>query len=161
MKEDSELKWDEKNKELYWFGHMTEKQRDSFLAMSKDAKYRKSIQKFFDRTQPRQLDAPWVFAGSNFFKDETSGKELYLAEGGDLICVANFSSATIDLAVESSATGECNLMWEAWSDRIPPVGTEVLLELVPELEAKPAAKPSTKPTASSNEKPAEKTDKSK
>ena len=157
LKEDSELKWDEKNKELYWFGHMTEKQRDSFLAMSKDAKYRKSIQKFFDRTQPRQLDAPWVFAGSNFFKDETSGKELYLAEGGDLICVANFSSATIDLAVESSATGESNLMWEAWTDRLPPVGTEVLLELVPELDKKPNAKPAVL----AKEKPAEKTDKPK
>ena len=36
LKEDSELKWDEKNKELYWFGHMSEKQRDSFLAMSKE-----------------------------------------------------------------------------------------------------------------------------
>ena len=132
---------------------MTEKQRDSFLAMSKDAKYRKSIQKFFDRTQPRQLDAPWVFAGSGFFVDEANGTKSYLAEGGDLICVANFSSAMLDLAVQSSATGESNLMWEAWSDRIPPVGTEVLLELVPELDEKPVAKPT--------EKPAEKTDKPK
>lgn len=153
LKEDSELKWDEKNKELYWFGHMTEKQRDTFLAMSKDAKYRKAIQKFFDRTQPRQLDAPWVFAGSGFFVDEANGTKSYLAEGGDLICVANFASAMLDLAVESTATGESNLMWEAWSDRIPPVGTEVLLELVPELDEKPATKPT--------EKPAEKTDKPK
>ena len=157
LKEDSELKWDEKNKELYWFGHMTEKQRDTFLAMSKDAKYRKSIQKFFDRTQPRQLEAPWVFAGSGWFKDESTGKELYLAEGGDLICVANFASAMLDLAVESSASGETNLMWEAWSDRIPPVGTEVLLELVPELDDKAAGKPAATPP----EKPVEKADKSK
>ncbi len=152
LKEDSELKWDEKNKELYWFGHMTEKQRDSFLAMSKDAKYRKAIQKFFDRTQPRQLDAPWVFAGSGFFVDEANGTKSYLAEGGDLICVANFASAMLDLAVQSSATGESNLMWEAWSDRIPPVGTEVLLELVPEFDEKPVDK---------SAKPAEKSGKSK
>ena len=149
LKEDSELKWDEKNKELYWFGHMSEKQRDSFLAMSKDAKYRKAIQKFFDRTQPKQLDAPWVFTGSGFFVDEANGTKSYLAEGGDLICVANFASAMLDLAVQSSASGESNLMWETWADRIPPVGTEILLELVPEPDEKPAGKPA---------KPAEKSD---
>ncbi len=149
LKEDSELKWDEKNKELYWFGHMSEKQRDSFLAMSKDAKYRKAIQKFFDRTQPKQLDAPWVFTGSGFFVDEANGTKSYLAEGGDLICVANFASAMLDLAVQSSASGESNLMWETWADRIPPVGTEILLELVPEPDEKPADKP-TKPTEKSD-----------
>ena len=152
LKEGSELKWDEKNKELYWYGHMSEKQRDSFLAMSKDAKYRKAIQRFFVRTQPHELDAPWVFAGSGFFVDESNGTKSYLAEGGDLICVANFASAVLDLAIQSSATGESNLMWEAWTDRIPPVGTEVLLELVPEFEEKPADK---------SAKPAEKSDKPK
>ena len=140
LKEDSELKWDEKNKELYWFGHMSEKQRDSFLAMSKDEKYRKSIKKFFDLTQPRQLDSPWVFAGSGFYLDEANGTKSYLAKGGDVICVANFPSAMLDLAVKSSSEGENNLMWEAWSDRIPPRDTEVLLELVPEFDEKPAAK---------------------
>ena len=159
LKEDSELKWDEKNKELYWFGHMTEKQRDSFLAMSKDAKYHKAIQKFFDRTQPRQLDAPWVFTGSGFYVDEASGTKSYLAEGGDVICVANFASAMVDLAVKSSASGESNLMWESWADRIPPVGTEVLLELVPEQEEKPAETP-TKP-AETPTKPVEKSSKPK
>ena len=152
LKEGSELKWDEKNNELYWYGHMSEKQRDSFLAMSKDAKYRKAIQRFFVRTQPHELDAPWVFAGSGFFVDESNGTKSYLAEGGDLICVANFASAVLDLAIQSSATGESNLMWEAWTDRIPPVGTEVLLELVPEFEEKPADK---------SAKPAEKSDKPK
>ena len=151
LKEGSELKWDEKNKELYWYGHMSEKQRDVFLAMSKDAKYRKAIQKFYVRTQPHELEDPWVFAGSGFFVDEANGTKSYLAEGGDLICVANFSSATLDLAAKSSATGESNLMWEAWTDRIPPVGTEVLLELVPELDEKPAEKPS-KPVKPDNSK---------
>lgn len=146
LQEGLDLKWDDKNKELYWYGHMSEKQRDTYLAMSKDAKYRKAIQKFFDRTQPRPLDSPWVFAGSGFFVDETSGTKSYLAEGGDVICVANFASAMLDLAVKSSATGESNLMWEAWTDRIPPTGTEVLLELVPELDDKPAKPDAKKPT---------------
>lgn len=152
LKEDSDLKWDEKNKELYWFGHMSEKQRDSFLALSKDEKYRKAIRKFFDLTQPKPLDAPWVFAGSGFFVDEASGTKSYLAEGGDVICVANFASAMIDLSAKSSATGEANLLWEAWTERIPPTGTNVLLELVPELDEKPADNPA---------KPAEKADKPK
>jgi hypothetical protein len=138
LQEGQDLKWDEKNKELYWFGHMSEKQRDTYLAMSKDAKYRKAIQKFFDLTQPRQLDSPWVFAGSGFYVDEASGTKSYLAEGGDLICVANFPSAMLDLSAKSSSQGESNLMWEAWSDRIPPKDTEVLLELVPVLDEKPA-----------------------
>ena len=150
LKEDSELKWDDKNKEIYWFGHMSEKQRDSFLLMSKDEKYRKAIRKFHDLTQPRQLDAPWVFAGSGFYVDEANGTKSYLAEGGDVICVANFPSATLDLAVKSSADGENNLLWEAWTDRIPPKDTEVLLELVPEFDEKPAEKP-TKPTEKSEQ----------
>ncbi len=152
LKEDSELKWDEKNKELYWFGHMSEKQRDSFWAMSKDEKYRKAIKKFFDLTQPRQLDSPWVFAGSGFYVDEATGTKSYLAEGGDVICVANFPSAMLDLAVKSSSEGETNLMWEAWSDRIPPRGTEVLLELVPEFDEKPADKPAKPPEKSGKPK---------
>ena len=136
LKEGSELKWDEKNKELYWFGHMTEKQRNEFMALSKNEKYRASIKKFFDLTQPHPLDAPWVFTGSGFYVDETTGKKSYLAEGGDLICVANFPSAMIDLAAKSTSEGEANLLWETWTERIPPVGTEVFLELVPDLDEK-------------------------
>ena len=50
----------------------------------------------------------------------------------------------LDLAVKSSSEGETNLMWEAWSDRIPPRDTEVLLELVPDFDEKPADKPAAK-----------------
>jgi hypothetical protein len=141
LPEESDLKWDDKHKELYWFGHMSEKQRDEFLALSKDAKYRAAIKKFFDLTQPRQMDAPWVFAGSGFYEDESTKTKSYLAEGGDLICVANFASATIDIAAKSSAQGETNLVWEAWTERIPPAGTEVLLELIPDLDEQPKSKP--------------------
>ncbi len=140
IKEGSELKWDEKNKELYWFGHMTAKQRDEFLAMSKNEKFRKTITKFFESTQPKQLDAPWVFTGSGFYVDEQAKTKSYLAEGGDLICVANFPSAMIDLTAKSSADGETNLLWEAWTEHIPPAGTEVLLELVPDQEARSGEK---------------------
>ena len=115
---------------------MTEKQRDAFLVLSKNAKYRAAIKKFHDTTQPKPLDSPWVFTGSGFYVDEATGMKSYLAEGGDVICVANFPSAMLDIAAKSTAEGEANLMWEAWTERIPPVETEVLLELVPELDEK-------------------------
>lgn len=144
VQEGWDLKWDEQHKELYWYGHMTPKQRDQFLALSKNDKYQKAIKKFFDQTQPQQLNAPWVFTGSGFYQDEGSKTKSYLAEGGDLICVANFPSAMIDIAIKSSAEGESNLLWETWTDRIPPVGTEVLIELLPDLEEKPTPKKSAK-----------------
>ena len=127
---DSDLKWDERHKELLWYGTMTEAQRDANLKLSSDAGYRSAIKAIFTESQIRQMDAQWVFAGSGFNSDPTTGEKFYLAEGGDLICLANFATATIDLSVESSATND-TLMFEAFTERIPPVGTKVTIELVP------------------------------
>ena len=127
---DSDLKWDERHKELLWYGTMTEAQRDANLKLSSDAGYRAAIKAIFTESQIRQMDAQWVFAGSGFNSDPTTGEKFYLAEGGDLICLANFATATIDLSVESSATND-TLMFEAFTERIPPVGTKVTIELVP------------------------------
>ena len=66
----------------------------------------------------------WVFAGSSFWRDPTDGKEYYQADGGDLICVSNFPTATLDLPVESSQSNEA-LLFEAFAGRVPPRGTEV------------------------------------
>lgn len=128
--EDSDLKWFDKQKELLWYGHMTTEQRDKLLALSTDAAFRKAIKTMFDDSQFRQMEAQWVFAGSGFNTDSATGEKYYLAESGDLICVANFSTATIDLPIESSATNE-GLEFEAYTERIPPVGTKVTIELVP------------------------------
>lgn len=134
--ERTDLRYDEKNKELFWYGPMSAEQRDQWLKPTKDAAYRKAVQSIFDRTQLRQLDAKWVFAGSGFTVDEKTGKKFYNAESGDLICVANFSTATLDLAVSSSASND-GLDYEAWTERIPPVGTPVEIELIPVFEKKP------------------------
>ena len=83
-----------------------------------------------------ELKYPWVFAGSGFWTDE-DGKEWYNADGGDFICVSNFSTATLDLPVESSA-GNDTLMFSAFKDRIPPLNTPVLLILTPKLKEKAA-----------------------
>ncbi|MCA9232776.1 MAG: hypothetical protein KDA57_19155 [Planctomycetales bacterium] len=78
------------------------------------------------------LSSPWVFAGSGFWKDEETGEEYYMAESGDFICVSNFSSATLDIPIESSQVNE-GLLFEANTAKIPSVGTPVRLVLKPKL----------------------------
>ena len=76
------------------------------------------------------MKAEWVFAGSSFWTDPSDGKEYYQADSGDLICVSNFSTATMDVAMSSSAdAGE--LQFEPFTERIPPLGTPIRLVLVP------------------------------
>ena len=72
----------------------------------------------------RRLETDWVFAGSSFWRDPRDGKEYYEADGGDLICVSNFPTATLDLPIESSQSNEA-LLFEVYPDRVPPRGTAV------------------------------------
>jgi hypothetical protein len=123
-----------KFKQLTWFGPMSVQQRDKLLTLSRDAAYRKAIGTFFDQSQSRQLDAGWVFVGSGYYLDERTGKKTYIAEGGDLICVSNFPDAMLDLAIKSTDKQDEGLLFEAWTERIPPRGTEVTMELVPRWE---------------------------
>ena len=69
----------------------------------------------------------WVFAGSKIYKDE-DGKEHYLGDSGELISVSNFSTSTLDLAVQSDQSN-ANLMFEAFTDRIPKRNTPIRLVL--------------------------------
>jgi hypothetical protein len=79
-----------------------------------------------DSRTGKQLDCNWVFAGSRFWKDPSSGIEYYQADGGDLVCVSNFPTAMLDLPIASSQANEA-LLFEAFADRIPPRGTTVEL----------------------------------
>lgn len=81
----------------------------------------------------KELEHSWVFAGSGFWTDEQTGKRYYEAEAGDLICVSNFPSATLDLPIESSQANE-GLLFEAYTERIPPLGTKVRLVLTPKAD---------------------------
>ncbi|MFM9026201.1 MAG: YdjY domain-containing protein [Planctomycetaceae bacterium] len=74
------------------------------------------------------LDADWVFAGSEFWRDPADGREYYQADGGDLICVSNFPTATLDLPIESSQSNDA-LMFDVFEGRVPPSGTAVELVL--------------------------------
>jgi hypothetical protein len=78
----------------------------------------------------------WVFAGSGFWKDEETGQEHYKANGGDLVCVSNFPTATLDLPIESSQAND-DLRFEALADKIPPRGTKVRIVLIPRQATSP------------------------
>lgn len=93
----------------------------------------------------KAMTFPWVFGGSGFWTDPADGKKYYQAEDGDLICISNFPSAMLDVPVESSNANSA-LLFEAFTDNIPPEKTQVLIYLKPKLE-KPAAgdKPAEKP----------------
>jgi hypothetical protein len=77
----------------------------------------------------------WVFAGSSFWTDPVDGKEYYQADGGDLICLANFPTAMLDLPIPSTQSNEA-LLFEAFDGRVPPVGTDVELLLSKGQEAR-------------------------
>jgi drug/metabolite transporter superfamily protein YnfA len=88
----------------------------------------------------KAMEHPWIFAGSNFFVDEDTQERVYMAEGGDFICVSNFPTALLDLPV-ASPQDTAELMFEAFEDRIPPRGTPVTIILSPKADknAKPEA----------------------
>jgi hypothetical protein len=96
-----------------------------------------------DAATKQPMTQPWVFAGSYFAKDPQTGKEFYMAESGDFICVSNFSTAMLDIPIESSQANEA-LMFEANPDRIPQLGTPVRLVLTPKLDEKKAEAPASK-----------------
>lgn len=140
-----ELRYDPFNHELLWYGPMSPEMRDDLLSKWDDAAYQKLIRQFFQDGQSRPMEASFVFVGSRFYRDPDTGEQFYQAEGGYLICVANFADALLDIR-EASSASEGAQAYEAWTERIPPEGTPVLLELVPvNLPEAPAARPSATP----------------
>jgi hypothetical protein len=85
-----------------------------------------------DRQSRKELEYDWVFAGSVFLDNvfEKGGPPLYAANGGDVICVSNFEDAMLDLPINSSKDNS-DLEFEAWTDRIPPLDTKVVVILEP------------------------------
>jgi hypothetical protein len=72
----------------------------------------------------KPLETDWVFAGSAFWTDPADGREYYQADGGDLLCVSNFPTATLDLPIESSQSNEA-LLFEVFKERVPKRDTPV------------------------------------
>ena len=84
----------------------------------------------------KALDVDWVFAGSQLFTDPDNPKNVtYQANYGDVICVSNFPDAMLDVPIDSPKVNR-NVSFEAWTERIPPVGTKVTVILEPVLDGK-------------------------
>jgi hypothetical protein len=82
----------------------------------------------------------WVFAGSRLIPDpDGKAKPFYAANSGDLICVCNMPDAMLDLPVKNPNTEPESRIYEAFTERIPPVGTkvEVILEVTAEKKEAP------------------------
>jgi hypothetical protein len=108
-----------------------------------DGKIRKAdVRKWIQDEKKAALSRDWVFGGSQLYDDAITKKRRYAAEDGDLITVANFGSAILDLPIESSAN-DAERNFSTKTDKIPAVGTEVFLSLSPR-PAKAATKPPAK-----------------
>src|SRR5207237_5670886 len=80
---------------------------------------------------------PFVFAGSGFWVNPDTGKQHYQAEGGDFVCVSNFGTAMLDIPVKSSQSNE-ELEFQAFTEKIPPLGAPVRLVFKPKLKTQGA-----------------------
>ena len=80
--------------------------------------------------KPMQHD--WIFGGSIVETLEANEhypeRSFYLADSGELICVSNFSTATLDVPVKSS-DANAGLLYEANTPNVPEVGTKVYVVL--------------------------------
>jgi len=133
-----ELRYDPYNKEILWFGAMSDKQRDKLLTLCDDEMYHAAIQKFYKESQSKPMTADFVFAGSYHYEREEGAPKFYAAEDGYLICVANFAGSLIDVK-EASSASDGGQSYEGVITKVPERGTPVWVELVPVAKAKEAA----------------------
>jgi hypothetical protein len=89
-----------------------------------------------DMKTGKALDSDWVFAGSRLVENPLDpGKKHYLANDGDVICISNFETALLDLPIKSPKEN-ADRFFTAFTERIPPLETKVVVVLEPVLEAK-------------------------
>ncbi len=125
-----ELRYDPYNKEILWYGQMVVEQRDKLLELWDDKQYQAAINGFYKDSQPTPMVADFVFTGSYEFSPEDSDRKIYAAEGGQLVCVANFAESIVDVR-EASSAEDGGQSYEADPDTVPPRGTPVIVELSP------------------------------
>lgn len=83
-----------------------------------------------DLETEKAMDVEWVFGGSGFWEDPQDKVEHYQADSGDMICVSNFSSAMMDVAIPSSSDAD-SLRFVPYESKIPSRETPVRLVLMP------------------------------
>jgi hypothetical protein len=89
----------------------------------------------WDPKKKAQLPHGWVFAGSTVFVDPDSGKKYYGANSGDVISISNFPYSMLEIPVEVSKD-DANLVYEARTERIPPLRSKVWVILEPVIAKK-------------------------
>jgi hypothetical protein len=90
-----------------------------------------------DLKTQKAITHDFVFAGSEIVEDPQTKQKRFLGDSGDLVSVANFPGSIVDLAVHSSNTNDA-LLFEAFTERIPPQDTEVIV-VVRKSQPKPGA----------------------
>ena len=70
----------------------------------------------------------FVFGGSIEEPNPNGGRPRYLADDGELICLASFSTSTIDLRIPDQ---DASLFFEANTPLIPPVNTQIYTIIKP------------------------------
>lgn len=105
---------------------------DIFVAWEEEGKQKvvKAQEWVLNSGTKKPMEDEFIFGGSGFFTDAANGQKLYLAESGELVCLSNFSSAMLDVAVESSQSNNA-LMFETNTKLIPARGTKVKLIFAP------------------------------
>ncbi|MCS6851791.1 MAG: YdjY domain-containing protein [Gemmataceae bacterium] len=85
----------------------------------------------------KNLDVDWVFAGSQLIRNPNNpqGPPFYRGNEGDVICVINRDNAVLDLPIYSPKALD-DRIFEAHTDRIPPLKTKVVVILEPIREEK-------------------------
>jgi hypothetical protein len=104
-----------------------------------------------DEKTKKALEVEWVFAGSTLFKDPETGEMIYSADAGDLITVANFPSAILDVPFRST-NNDAERLFVANTRVIPKLDTYVSLVFRAVDGAKAPAAPG-RPAASKTEPP--------
>ena len=83
----------------------------------------------------RQMATHWVFAGGLFQKLE-GGKNHYVADvTGEIIGVSNFPSVVLDVPIDSTSDNS-ELLFQAFTEKIPEEGTDVTVILINNQEIK-------------------------
>ena len=80
----------------------------------------------------RAMETHFVFGGSQFYVHQNGRKEYY-GDSGEMVCLSNFSTATMDIPIQS-VNDDNALLFEAFTENIPPVNTQVYIFFRPQIE---------------------------
>lgn len=85
-----------------------------------------------EKEKNKPLGHGWVFAGSRFLKDEgrPDAPPFYTANSGEVVSIANFGDAMLDVPAEISKDNS-SLLYEAWTEKIPSLLSGVWVTLQP------------------------------